>query len=125
MVLGVTLAAFRDVAGFRERITAAVAINRRAYLDSPHHASVARRPSPVPGSSVARRPPPAARLLHALEPNDIVARLPVLGVLEIAHAHNHPVAATFIKQAARRGTKLIVVDVPQTDADWRRRPRGR
>jgi formate dehydrogenase major subunit len=44
-----------------------------------------------------------------------VARAEVALVTGSSTTHNHPVAATFIKEAAKRGTKLIVVDVRQVE----------
>jgi len=44
-----------------------------------------------------------------------VERAQVALVTGSSTAHNHPVAATFIKQAARRGNRLIVVDVRRVE----------
>jgi formate dehydrogenase major subunit len=44
-----------------------------------------------------------------------VERAEVALVTGSSTAHNHPVAATFIKEAAKRGTKLIVVDVREVE----------
>src|SRR5262249_42705612 len=44
-----------------------------------------------------------------------VERAEVALVTGSSTSQNHPVAATFIKQAAKRGTKLIVVDVREVE----------
>lgn len=44
-----------------------------------------------------------------------VARSDVALITGSSTTQNHPVAATFIKEAARKGTKLIVVDVRRVD----------